>query len=373
MNILINCSNLKAGGGLQVADSICRELNRFKQHHFVVILSSFFRETASAIAEYNNVEVKQYNVKNSVQTVVFGRDAFLDNEVKVRSIDVVLTVFGPSRWEPRCPHLCGFAKAFHVIPESPYYSRMGRFELLKNRMSNKIYEVFFQRKTKNFFTENPFITSRLQHLFKNANVYTITNYYNQVFDCPETWKRIELPQFDGVTLLTISNSYPHKNLEIAVDVARILKSCHSDFKFRFVMSITREQMKTEINDVESNFLFLGTVDISECPSLYSQCDIAFQPTLIECFTAMYPEAMRMKKPIVTVDLEFAKGLCGEAACYYSAVDPASAAEAIYRVATDKEYSKSLVEKGETQLGKYDNYGQRADKLLTLLELIAEKK
>ncbi len=372
MNILINCSNLKAGGGLQVADSICRELNRFKQHHFVVILSSCFRETVSAIAEYNNVEVKQYNVKNSVQTVVFGRDAFLDNEVKVHSIDVVLTVFGPSRWEPRCPHLCGFAKAFHVIPESPYYSRMGRLELLKNKISNKIYEVFFQRTTKNFFTENPFITSRLQHLFKNANVFTVTNYYNQVFDHPETWERIKLPQFDGVTLLTVSNSYPHKNLEIAADVARILKSSHPDFKFRFVMSITREQMKTEIDDVESHFLFLGTVDISDCPSLYSQCDIAFQPTLIECFTAMYPEAMRMKKPIVTVDLEFAKGLCGEAACYYSAVNPTSAAEAIYKVATDKEYSKLLVERGENQLGTYDNYEQRAEKLITILESIAGK-
>lgn len=37
------------------------------------------------------------------------------------------------------------------------------------------------------------------------------------------------------------------------------------------------------------------------------------PSLLECFTATYPEAMRMERPIVTTDLAFAQGLCGEAA------------------------------------------------------------
>ena len=60
------------------------------------------------------------------------------------------------------------------------------------------------------------------------------------------------------------------------------------------------------------------MDISECPSLYRQSTFAFQPTLLECFTATYPEAMRSGKPIVTPDLEFARGLCGGAAVYYDA-------------------------------------------------------
>ena len=97
----------------------------------------------------------------------------------------------------------------------------------------------------------------------------------------------------------------------------------------------------------------------------------FMPTLLECFTATYPEAMRMEKPIVTTDLEFARGLCGEAACYYSAVDAKAAAESLYKVATDKKYAEHLVNNGKKQLLSYDNYEQRAEKLVKVLESIAE--
>ena len=81
----------------------------------------------------------------------------------------------------------------------------------------------------------------------------------------------------------------------------------------------------------------------------------------------------MEVPIVTTDLEFARGLCGDAACYYSAVDPAAAAEAIYRVATDKEYAHQLTEAGKRQLLTYDNYEQRADKLIRILEEISNEQ
>lgn len=122
-------------------------------------------------------------------------------------------------------------------------------------------------------------------------------------------------------------------------------------------------------DVRDSIIYIGKVDVSECPYLYEQCDIMFMPTLMECFTATYPEAMRMRVPIVTTDLEFARGLCGDAACYYSAIDAKAAAEAIHKVATQKEYARKLVENGLNQLLTYDNYYQRAEKLIHILETI----
>ena len=113
--------------------------------------------------------------------------------------------------------------------------------------------------------------------------------------------------------------------------------------------------------------------MAECPNLYEQADIMFMPTLLECFTATYPEAMRMEVPIVTTDLEFARGLCCDAACYYSAVDPAAAAEAIYKVATDEAYRLRLTTNGKKQLKKFDNYEQRAEKLVEILETMASKR
>lgn len=368
MIFLINCTNIKAGGGLQVADSVCCELNRFQQHRFVVALSSALNGTKNKISEYDNVKVFSYDVRNNLKTLVLGRDSFLDTLTKEYGIDAVLTVFGPSRWVPRVEHLSGFARAQLLLTDSPYYKTL----TWKDRLVYKIWTWSFKRCSKNYFTENPYISAMLPDLLGNLEVYTVTNYYNQVFDQPESWQNVNLPKFIGTTLLTISSFNPHKNFPIMAEVCRCLQKNHPEFSFRFVLTLDREQCFFITPDIESCFVTLGRVDVSACPSLYQQADIMFMPTLMECFSATYPEAMRMEVPIVTTDLDFAHGLCGDAACYYEAMNAEAAAEAIFKVATDKEYANKLTEAGKSQLKTFDNYEQRADKLIKILEEIAVK-
>lgn len=361
---LINCSNLKNGGGLQVAHSICEQLGKYKQHHFVVVLSTFIREFE--IPDGDNAIVYRYDIKNSIATLMFGRDKFLDGLVKKHHVDAVLTVFGPSRWRPRCKHLCGFARA-QLLLENPLQKELP----FKERLNYRIWEWGFKRSSDTFYTENKYISDMLPKLLGDVKVYTITNYYNQVFDNQEQWQRkVKLPAFEGVTLLTVSSTASHKNLKIMVPVAECFERNYPDFKFRFVLTCDSSAMNVP-SSLAHHFLFIGKVDISECPNLYEQADVMLMPTLLECFTATYPEAMRMEVPIVTTDLEFAHGLCGEAACFYSAIDPQAAAEAIYKVATDKEYAKQLVENGKKQLLTFDNYEQRTEKLLKILEEISK--
>ena len=227
----------------------------------------------------------------------------------------------------------------------------------------------FRRSSNTFYTENAYISNLLPRLIKGARVYTVTNYYNQVFDQPEQWKKsINLPSFNGTTMLTVSSTGRHKNLGIMVPVTEYLERLHPGFSFRFVLTCNEAPFALP-ERLNNHFVFVGNVDVTECPNLYEQADIMFMPTLMECFTATYPEAMRMDVPIVTTDLEFARGLCEDAACYYSAIDAEAAAEAIYKVATDKEYASQLVTNGKEQVKKYDNYQQRADKLIKILEEI----
>lgn len=55
MKFLINASNIKAGGGVQVADSICRALGQFEQHEFVVVLSSRIRSIRKVCSAFANL------------------------------------------------------------------------------------------------------------------------------------------------------------------------------------------------------------------------------------------------------------------------------------------------------------------------------
>lgn len=366
MKFLVNCSNLKNGGGLQVADSLCRELCRYPQHHFVVVLSSALGYLERDLRSGQNISNTVYDLPHTLKSIMLGRDKILDGLVERNRIDAVITVFGPSLWQPRCPHLCGFARAQLLLTDSPYYKRIG----LKEKLIYKIWAWGFRRSSKVFYTENPYISELLPRLLGDVRVHSVTNYYNQVFDEPTQWERsISLPEFDGITCLSVSSSAPLKNLSILIEVSRYLRTTYPNFKCRYVLTFDKTEMPVP-DDVSGNFLFIGKVSVAECPTLYEQADIMFMPTLMECFTATYPEAMRMEVPIVTTDLDFAHGLCGDAACYYSAVDAKAAAEAIYKVATDKEYAQKLIDNGKEQLKLFDNYEQRADKLIDILEKIA---
>ena len=370
MVILINASDIKAGGGVQVADSVCCELYKYPQHHFVVVISSYMKKTAQRIAGYDNVEIVEYDApKFNVLLLLTGKDAFMDSLVKNKSVDFVISIFGPNLWVPRCAHISGFARPHLVIPESPYFTRMSRKDRVKEALFNAILKYFFKRSSEFFYTENPYITKRLKLLLPKTIVYTITNNYNQVFEQPDKWIEKKLPEFDGATFLCISASYPHKNLQIALDVAKYLKYTKPEFKFRFVYTVNKEEFAEIPLDLSDCFELVGKVDIAECPSLYKQCTIAFQPSLLECFTATYPEAMYMGKPIVTTDMEFAKGLCGDAACYYEAINPVAAADALYKVASDKEYADRLTKAGKERLKLYDTYSERARKIIEIAEQI----
>ncbi len=367
MHFLINASNLKVGGGLQVADSVCRLLKSHQEHFFVVVLSSRMSKTREAIKGEKNIEVFEYDIPNSLSTLLLGRDAFLDGLVASRKVDGVLTVFGPSRWNPKCPHLCGFARAHLVLPNSPYFRQMKGLLLFKVKLWSWMMKYMFTRRTHFFYTENPYISKLLERLFTGSTVYTVTNYYNQIYDQPTLWVEKRLPNFEGTTMLTVTASYPHKNLSISIEIAQMLRKRYPDFRFRFVFTIDESQFPVMLEELREHFVFIGRVDISECPSLYRQADVMFQPTLLECFTATYPEAMKMSVPIVTVDMEFARGLCGDAALFYSPLSAEAAADAIYKVVMDEALRQNLLAAGKKQLENYDTYKERASKLIRLME------
>lgn len=367
MNILINCAGLKKGGGLQVADSVCRFLGDFPQHQFVVVLSSNMEKTVHAVEEFSNTEVLCYSTFATIKAFFSERDNVLDTIVLKKRIDVVLSLFGPVLWTPKSIHICGFARSHLLLTDSPYFTRMSFWERFKNYLQNIALKHVFNRSSKVYFTENSYISEKLRLMFPSKKIYTITNYYNQVFDLPEQQIEHPLPTFDGITLLSVNAPYSHKNMPIAIDIARILKLQYPDFKFRFVLTVKEDQYPEIETSLKENFLLIGEVNINECPSLYYQSDICFQPTLLECFTATYVEAMRTERPIITTDLNFARGLCKNAAIYYEPLSAQKAADAIYEVSTNTSLRNKLITSGKNRLRDFDNYRDRARKLIELVE------
>lgn len=368
MRILINCSNLKIGGGLQVAHSFISSLYRFESHEFIVVASSELLERLDTIELPNNCDLINYTLQPSILGVIVGRNSFLSSLVKEKRVDAVFSVFGPTYWRSKVSHLVGYAKPHYIYTSSPYFKLLGFFDRLRLHSLRKLHLYDFKHNSDMLVTENQDVSDRLKAVLLQKKVFTVTNYYNQVFDDESKWRDVDrLPEFEGVTLLTISSNYTHKNLGIIPKVIGSLHSLSLKKDFRFVVTVEKGHLgKSIAPEIERHIVYLGSVKIEQCPWLYSKADMVFLPTLLECFSASYPEAMRMSKPILTSDLDFARGLCGDAALYFDPLDEQNIAETIIRLSNDKDLKDELIKNGKDQLLTFDDYTTRSNKYLTLL-------
>jgi glycosyltransferase involved in cell wall biosynthesis len=366
MRILINCSNLKVGGGLQVAHSFLNEICRNTEHEFHVVLSETLNEQIDQSVFLSNFSFQVYSIRPTVLKALLGNDSKLKKIEENFKPDRVFSIFGPTYWNPKAKHTCGFAKPDYIYKESPFFKTLSLKELTRLRVLEFLHMYSFKNHTDVIITENEDVSTRLQNRIKKET-YTVTNYFNQLFQEDTQWDHsIEILNPDCYKFLTISANYPHKNLKIIKKVIPILLEKFPDFKFCFYLTINEEDFGILNEKYRKHINFIGKISINQCPNLYSQCDFLFLPTLLECFSASYCEAMFMKKPILTSNLPFATGICKEAAVYFEPMDAEDIANTIYSLAINKNKQEELINKGIQQLKLYDNSSQRAKKYLQII-------
>ena len=143
-------------------------------------------------------------------------------------------------------------------------------------------------------------------------------------------------------------------------------------KIRFVLTVDEVLFTQKISDeVKECIINVGKVDIATCPYLYRETDALFLPTLLECFSANYPEAMMMERPILTSNLSFATEVCGDAALYFNPMDPNDICEKILMIVTSVSLRQKLIENGRKQLTSFDSSFERARKYIDCCKRIVQ--
>lgn len=138
------------------------------------------------------------------------------------------------------------------------------------------------------------------------------------------------PRSEGeVRLFYPARGYPHKNHRFIPDVAHAFTQ-----EFHRPMSVVVTLRDSEFRKIfgagMDSIINIGEVRSRALPSLYSQTDALFFPSLNETFSATPLEAAFMMRPIVAADLPFMRSAMGDIARYYKPGDPADAARTIRR-------------------------------------------
>lgn len=352
-----------------MAHSFIFECINFPAHSYFVVLSPNLSRKIDISLFPNNFQFFSIPYRPGTRVISLKSPSkflrMVEDKVKP---DVVFTTSGPAYWRPRHPHIIGYNLAQHIYLESPFFQTLNVFKRLEYRLRRAITLHYFRRDGDAFVVQTDDINRRLKLLLSSSTIKTVTNTCASHYLDYDRGKRNYLPPKDEneFRLLFLSSYYRHKGFDMLVKTLAELKS-RGLFNIRFVLTISKDSEKLLGLGGEPQILNIGPVALKDCPQLYSECDALFLPTLLECFSASYAEAMIMGRPILTSDFGFAKSVCGDAALYFDArnsIDIASKIEQLYK---NRNLWLDLARKGSLRFKSFDTAKSRAQKYLDFCE------
>lgn len=374
MKIIINTTTLSASGATQVATSFLEESKIITEHEYFVFLSSTVEKQIDKATFPENFTFYSFPSSPLYGLKGFKARKLLRNLEESISPDVVFSIFGPSWWSPKVPHLQGYAYPHYVYPESPLFHKLSWFQRMKIMLMKRIHLYFLNKNGDFFVSETPDVSRRLKEMLPEKKYFfSVGNTANSYFVAQITEQNHLLPKRKNgeFRLLALCTYHVHKNLEILNEVILKLNKKLPGNNFIFVLTIDEENFSTKFTEeAKHSIINMGRIDVAKCPQLYAECDALFLPTLLECFSANYPEAMIMKKPILTSDLSFATTVCGDAARYFNPIDAEDAALQILQLYKDPELREELIRNGLQQLKKFPTSRQRAERYLSICKEIS---
>ncbi|MEK7539879.1 MAG: glycosyltransferase family 1 protein, partial [Patescibacteria group bacterium] len=157
-------------------------------------------------------------------------------------------------------------------------------------------------------------------------------------------------------VLYVGNAYPHKNLEVLLDVAAELKKNHSPLSIVLVgrpdYFYDRLQEEAQRRQVADRVIFPGFVSDADLSCLYSRAVCYVFPSKYEGFGLPPLEAMLYDTPVVAARTSCIPEVLGEAALYFESGDVSGIIANIEQVRTDPQMRARLAQAGRNQADKY---------------------
>lgn len=331
LRLLINASNLRVGGVVQVGISAIDEISRLRPEgmEISVLACEGVDRNLSQIGCDTGVFAR-YRVRSVPGLSPF--DPVLDEEIA--RADAVFTIFGPlyARRRPKVS-VMGFAQPWIIYPKNDIYRGLSPIAKAKSRLKYGVQAAILRRNADHAIVEAGHVKEGLvaRGLFSEGQVSVVSNCVSDIFRQPELWRPVALPvtlrERKGWRIGFLGRDYPHKNLSILPDVARVLRERHG-IVADFLVTLTEAEWQARSPEFRSAVTNVGPLDLAQCPSFYAGLDAAIFPSLLECFSVMPLEAMAMGLRVFASDRPFVRDICGPFARYFDPHAPEAAAACI---------------------------------------------
>jgi glycosyltransferase involved in cell wall biosynthesis len=319
MNIFINGVSSKFGGGKSILSNFLNQIS-INQRQVDIIYYCLINDQVSFDRNFNNVI---FIKKRKYLHVLFYYFYYINLLQKKYKVDLILNL-GDIPIICKCKQIFLFDWAFAVYPnDTIIWKRMNFKDYITRKMKIFVFNIL-KFNIDEYLVQTNLICEKLHSLYsidKNKITYFpnaisfdhFNNNINDNFSFKDKFPNKKI-------FLCLSAYYSHKNIEILIEVAKIIKLN----KINFIIILTlpsnnntlnlfNKILKFQLHDILINIGEVKTIDI---PNLYKNVHALLLPTLLESFSGTYIEAMHANVPIFTSNYDFSKEICSDSAIYF---------------------------------------------------------
>ncbi len=359
LRIAVIAHSLRTGGGLSVGRNLVAALGRVApQHDYLLVIPSGtgYDEVCAEIPNHRRIE---YATRGGPWRRWWFDTFRLPSIVRRFQPSVVLCLANRGMDAPPCPQalLCHDP---HLFYSARHFSKeLLRRKLVKSYQKRRLRRDL--RRTSLLLCQTKVAEKRLRETFAYDGCTAI---------CPNAVSRWAMadegavpmpeplaPLADRWKLLCLTGYTAHKNLDAIV---RVFERFREHLRDTVVLLTIAEDQHPRVRGMlrairrkglQDNIRNVGPLQQAELAGYYRHCDALFLPTLLESFSGTYVEAMNFGCPILTSDLDFARGVCGDAAIYFDPWSPESIKNAIVKLKESDEVKRELRAHARRQLKK----------------------
>lgn len=311
MNILINFSTLKSGGGQNVGlnflQFILKEKNEKYNFFFVVAKNSRIQHFLLDNHQNNFITAPNSPIKRLFFEIFNGRKI-----LKKYNIDIIYTYFGYGFYPRKVPQIVGSADSNLYFPEMDFWQEFKGGEKVIKIIIDQ-YRIWGLKRASGIIFENEAMEKRCHEIYKITNTIYIKpsinlSLTNNAFLLPT---KIDRSSPKGLFLCGWQRN---KNINAIPKIAFILKQIHQPF--HFILTAAQDGSKEYNNfkndckqyNVEDMISLVGVVKKEELSSLYEQIDYVFLLSKLESFSNNIIEAWYFQKLLFITDAEWSKAI-----------------------------------------------------------------
>lgn len=373
MKIVVNSAIQRFGGAVQVVLSFVNECRNYPEYTYVVWVGEGLRKSLKEQEFPSNFKFVHFDFG----TIDLKKTSEVQRRLRQQELldrpDVMIATSGPTYYQSLCPQIIGFNIPSYIYPESPFVKGLNPYRAFRRWLKIHLHMRSFRKSADAFVVQTEDVKERLERMYGIRNVHVVSNTASSFYRQELTSSKSLLPErkVGEFRFVTISSYYGHKNLEIIPLVLQELAK-RGIGNVQFVLTLPPSDFEKYIGHHEG-IVNVGPVKPADCPALYQECDALFLPTLLECFSASYAEAMIMEKPIVTTSMSFAQSICRDAALYFRPMNAVDATEKIIELLENKSLQKVLVQNGKVRVEEFDSPAVRAQNYLDLCQQLVTHK